>query len=161
MSEQSWTPMFRTPKSTITKVLQSPAFVTSREQSGVIIDDPVALRALAGAVEALDHENAPLSAIADRVAAALRFLRSKAHAHETGADVPVSSAVIPRDSEVHSAAGSAARERLIIAALHYLITPDDLVPDFRSGGYIDDVLVLTWVFGAAVHELEPFLDPDT
>jgi uncharacterized membrane protein YkvA (DUF1232 family) len=62
---------------------------------------------------------------------------------------------------VPAAAASLARERLIIAALHYLITPVDLVPDFRPGGYIDDVLLLSWVFGAAVNELEPFLDEDT
>jgi uncharacterized membrane protein YkvA (DUF1232 family) len=49
-----------------------------------------------------------------------------------------------------------------VATLHYLITPDDLVPDFRAGGYIDDVLLLSWVFGAAVNELAPYLpnDPD-
>lgn len=55
-------------------------------------------------------------------------------------------------------AGSLARERLLVAGLHYLVTPDDLVPDFRPGGYVDDVLLLSWVFGAAVSELEPYLD---
>ncbi len=60
------------------------------------------------------------------------------------------------------AASVAARQRLVVASLHYLITPDDLVPDFRAGGYIDDALLLTWVFGAAVNELAPYLvdDPD-
>nr|MBA2445446.1 DUF1232 domain-containing protein [Nocardioidaceae bacterium] len=51
-----------------------------------------------------------------------------------------------------------ARERLLVAAMDYLITPVDLVPDFQSGGYIDDVLLLSWVFGAAFNELAPFLD---
>lgn len=50
-----------------------------------------------------------------------------------------------------------ARERLIVAALHYLITPVDLIPDFRAGGYIDDVLLMSWVFGNAVNELDPHL----
>jgi len=48
------------------------------------------------------------------------------------------------------------RVRLIVASLHYLITPVDLVPDFRAGGYIDDVLVLSWIFGAAVDELDAY-----
>ena len=59
-----------------------------------------------------------------------------------------------------SPASQAARERLIVAALDYLITPVDLVPDFRVGGYIDDVLLLSWVFGVAATELEPFLEED-
>jgi uncharacterized membrane protein YkvA (DUF1232 family) len=51
---------------------------------------------------------------------------------------------------------SAARERLVVAALLYLVTRDDLVPDFQAGGYIDDVLVLSWIFGAAVDELDAY-----
>ncbi|MBA2559883.1 MAG: DUF1232 domain-containing protein [Propionibacteriales bacterium] len=109
----------------------------------------------------MDHENAPLSAIADRVAAAVRFLRATADQHVTEAETPPATrATKPRPGTGASppAAGDAARERLIVAALHYLITPVDLVPDFRPGGYIDDVLLLSWVFGAAVTELEPFMD---
>lgn len=145
MTEQNWRPLFRTPKSTVTKALRSPAFLASRERAAVIIDDAAALRELAGVVESLDHTDAPLSAIADRVAAAVEFLRSRADALASGSDDQPS-------------ASSAARSRLIVAALHYLITPVDLVPDFRAGGYIDDVLLLSWVFGAASNELEPFLD---
>jgi hypothetical protein len=29
------------------------------------------------------------------------------------------------------------------------------------GGYLDDVLMLSWVFGAAAAELEPYLEDDT
>jgi uncharacterized membrane protein YkvA (DUF1232 family) len=67
---------------------------------------------------------------------------------------------VAHGSETHSAAGAAARERLIVAALHYLVTPVDLLPDFRAGGYLDDVVLLSWIFGAGAQELEPFLDPD-
>lgn len=145
MTEQSWKPLFRTGKSTITRALQSPAFIDSRRRAGAIIDDPVALRMLANSVESVDHTNAPLSAIADRVSAAVRFLRSRADRIDTGAG---------------SAAATTARERLLVAALDYLVTPVDMVPDFHVGGYIDDVLVLTWAFGAAVVELDPFLPDD-
>jgi hypothetical protein len=161
MTEQDWKPLFRTPKSTVTKVLKSPAFVTARERAAVIIDDPAALRAMADDVETLDHANAPLSAIADRVTAAVRFLRAVAEQldGEAAPRVARRSASSGTETETSAAAG-AARERLIVAALYYLITPIDLVPDFRVGGYIDDVLLLSWVFGAAAHELEPFLDEE-
>jgi Protein of unknown function (DUF1232) len=160
MSEQSWKPLFRAPKSTVTKVLQSPAFNHSRKRAGDIIDDPAALRELADVVETLDHENAPLSAIADRVAAAVRFLRCRADllAARGGAVEGAGTGIVRPAAEIPTGAASVARERLIVAALHYLITPVDLVPDFRPGGYIDDVLLLSWVFGAAAHELQPFLD---
>jgi uncharacterized membrane protein YkvA (DUF1232 family) len=57
-------------------------------------------------------------------------------------------------------AGGAARERLLIASLHYLVTPVDLVPDFQAGGYFDDVVLLAWVFGVASSELTPYLPDD-
>jgi hypothetical protein len=146
--------------------------VHSRERAGVLIGEPAALRELADAVDELDHASAPLSAITDRVAAAVRFLRSEADdldaaaANPDAASAPASTATEPRSpvrpaaSDAHSAASSAARERLVVAALHYLVTPVDLVPDFRAGGYLDDVVLLSWVFGAAAQELEPFVDPE-
>jgi hypothetical protein len=168
MSEQTWKPLFRTPKSTVTKVLQSPAFIHSRKQAGVIVDDAGALRDLADAVETLNHADAPLAAIADRVAAAVTFLRC--HADSLSTPSSAGQRVLPSDADADADAGdpvtagaaSVTRERLIVAALHYLVTPDDLVPDFRPGGYIDDVLLLSWVFGAAARVLEPFMpdDPD-
>jgi hypothetical protein len=150
VTDSTWKPLFRSPRATITKVLRSPAFADSRDRSAVIITDPEALRALAGTVESLDHTRPPLSTVADRVGAAVRFLRAKADRLDRGDDS------LPG---AEAAAAGAARERLVVAALHYLVTPVDLVPDFRVGGYLDDVLLLGWVFGAAASELEPFL-PD-
>ncbi len=164
MSEQTWKPLFRTPKSTVTKVLQSPAFIHSRRQAGIIFDDAGALRDLADAVETLNHADAPLSAIADRVAAAVSFLRFHADSPRRGCEAGSETGSSEAEAATRCTAGAASvtRERLIVAALHYLVTPVDLVPDFRPGGYIDDVLLLSWVFGAAAHELEPFMhdDPD-
>lgn len=149
MTEQSWRPLFRTPMSTVTKVLRSPAFLHARERAAATIENPTALRALADEVERLEHSDAPLSAVADRVLATVRLLRATADRLE-GAGAP--------SERGQMGAGSLARERLLVAGLHYLVTPDDLVPDFRPGGYVDDVLLLSWVFGAAVSELEPYLD---
>jgi hypothetical protein len=147
MSEQSWKPLFRTPASTVTKVLRSPAFLHARERSAAVLASPGALRDLADSVERLDHANGPLSAVADRVSAAVRFLRDHADRIDTMTPTPGGA----------PAARVATRERLLVASLDYLVTPDDLVPDFRPGGFIDDVLLLSWVFGAAAGELAPYL----
>jgi hypothetical protein len=165
MTEQSWKPLFRTPTSTITKVLRSQVFLRARERSAELVERPTELRDLADRVETLDHVNAPLSAVADRVFAAVGFLRATADRLEEQPGTPGDPAVRPPKGQAPSAegpssAGVAARERLLVASLLYLVTPDDLVPDFRAGGYIDDVLLLSWVFGAAVNELEPYLDDD-
>lgn len=162
MSEQSWKPLFRSHSATVTRALRSPAFLHSRRRAEVIVGSPAELRALADAVERLDYVNGPLSAVADRVLAAVRLLRSIADRLDSEpSDGPVSPAREP-EPPAGATASSAARERLVVAGLHYLVMPDDLVPDFRPGGYVDDALLLSWVFGAAVHELEPHLpdDPD-
>lgn len=164
MTEQNWKPLFRTPTSTVTKVLRSPAFLHARARSAAIIESPGELRALADLVETLDHADAPLSAVADRVFAAVRFLRATADLLDGGGSPAPNLRTPPTRPETRasSPAGVAARERLLVASLHYLVTPVDLVPDFRAGGYIDDVLLLAWVFGATANELAPYLaeDPD-
>jgi uncharacterized membrane protein YkvA (DUF1232 family) len=158
MTDENWKPLFRASTSTVSKVLRSQAFLHSREVSADIAEDPVKLRALADSVEKLDHRNQPLAVIADRASAAVRFLRARADDLDTAASACHSDA---KAAEALTGplpnAGVAARERLLVAGLHYLVTPVDLVPDFRPGGYIDDVLLLAWVFGVAVSELAPYL----
>lgn len=159
MSEQSWKPLFRTPTSTLTRVLRSSAFLHSRARAAAILESPSELRSLADLVQALDYTDAPLSTVADRVAAGVRFLRSTADRHETDPEGGPRTDTVGKPPEERSPTASiAARERLVVASLHYLITPDDVVPDFRAGGYVDDVLLLTWVSGVAVNELARFLD---
>ncbi len=158
MTEQNWTPRFRTQTSTVTKVLRSNAFLRSRECSDTIVDSADELRALADLVETLDQTSPPLSAVADRVAAAVRLLRDRANRiHDAAAlNDDSSDTAGPKNYDAPSA-GVATRERLVVASLHYLVTPDDLVPDFRAGGYIDDVFLLAWVFGVASDELARYL----
>ena len=163
MTDENWKPLFRASTSTVTKVLRSHAFLHSRELSADIAENPNKLRALADSVETLDQRNPPLAVSADRVAAAVRFLRARAKEleGERGSSHNGSKAAQPPTGHAPSA-GVAARERLVVASLLYLVTPVDLVPDFQSGGYIDDVLLLAWVFGVATSELAPYLseDPD-
>jgi hypothetical protein len=175
MSEAGWTALFRTPNSTVTKAIRSPAFSHSRAWAGANCEDPAALRRLAEQVEALDHESPPLCTVSDRVTATVRLVRATADRLDGGEAATADEAPLtpqapgigdrrspanPPAAELVTAvtAGTATRKRLLVAALHYLITPDDLVPDFRPGGYIDDVLLLTWVFGAATQELDPLLE---
>lgn len=161
MTEPNWKPLFRTPESTITKVLRSPAFLRARERSVGIIESSLQLRSLADQVESLDHSVAPLSAVADRVGAAVRFCRSRADRLE-GTAAPENAPASLSQPGVPAVYGAdvAARQRLIVASLLYLVTSVDLVPDVRAGGYIDDVVLLAWVFGATAGELTPYLPDD-
>ncbi len=162
MTDENWKPLFRASTSTVTKVLRSHAFLHSRELSADLAENPDKLRALADSVEMLDHRNPPLAVLADRVAAAVRFLRARAKDLEVKELASLSGSAAEALTGHSPSAGVAALERLLIASLHYLVTPVDLVPDFRPGGYIDDVLLLAWVFGVATSELAPYLseDPD-
>lgn len=158
MTEQTWTPPFRTTTPTLTKILRSHAFLRSRERSVTIVESSEALRALADLVDTLDQASGPLAPVADRVAAAVRFLRDRANRLDNAAASTHNSPDVaePKNSDAPSA-GLATRERLLVASLHYLVTPDDLVPDFRAGGYIDDVLLLAWVFGVVTNELTRYV----
>ena len=163
MTDENWKLLFRASTPTVTKVLRSPAFLHSREISADVAEDPDKLRALADSVEVLDRRNPPLAVVGDRVAAAVRFLRARAKDLEAEGSASRTGSRAAEALTGHSpSAGVAARERLLVASLHYLVTPVDLVPDFRPSGYIDDVLLLAWVFGVATTELAPYLteDPD-
>jgi len=163
MTDENWKTLFRATTSTVTRVLRSPAFLHSRERSAAIAENPDELRALADSVESLDHLNAPLAVVADRVEAAVRFLRARAKDLETtDAAGDSGSKTADRLTGRSPSAAVATRERLLVASLHYLVTPVDLVPDFQPGGYVDDVVLLAWVFGVATSELAPYLsdDPD-
>jgi hypothetical protein len=158
VNEEDWKARSRLPLSTVTKILRSHAFLHSRERSATIIESPEELRALADLVETLDHTSAPLAAVADRVAGAVRFLRACAdRLDEPDAPTLGRAGVAAPGEGAGPSASVATRERLLVAGLHYLVTPVDLVPDFQPGGYVDDVFLLAWVFGVAASELAPYL----
>jgi hypothetical protein len=161
MTEENWKPHFRASTSTLTKVLHCPAFSHSRERAAAIAENPDKLRALADSVESLDYLNPPLAVVADRVGAAARFLRARAKELEATTSANHGGSRALEVLTEHSAsAGVATRERLLVASLDYLVTTVDLVPDFRPGGYIDDVVLLAWVFGVAASELAPYVTDD-
>ena len=46
---------------------------------------------------------------------------------------------------------------VVVAALLYFVVPLDVIPDFLFGwGFIDDIAVITYVFGQLTDELEAF-----
>lgn len=47
---------------------------------------------------------------------------------------------------------------MIIAALLYLVSPIDFIPDFLIGGFIDDIGIIMWVFKKTREEIEFFLE---
>lgn len=46
---------------------------------------------------------------------------------------------------------------LSIAALLYVLSPLDLIPDFIAGGMLDDIALLTWLYKNVEEEIEQFL----
>lgn len=46
---------------------------------------------------------------------------------------------------------------LSIAALLYVLSPLDLIPDFIAGGMLDDIALLTWLYKNVEGEIEQFL----
>lgn len=47
---------------------------------------------------------------------------------------------------------------LSVAALLYLVSPVDLIPDFLVGGLLDDLALLTWLYRTFSDEIERFLE---
>lgn len=134
---------------TVSKAFRSSAFLRSRAEADRLVRDPVALRRLADRVDAIDVSDSSLELIADRLGAAVAFTRALAESLERE----------PSDGTLGRAcvsAGEAARHRLLLAGLHYLITPVDLIPDFKVGGYVDDAVLLSCVFGMASTDLASF-----
>lgn len=75
-----------------------------------------------------------------------------------GIDIDIACAVV----EAHIAALTSgevtgpvadARCRLVIAALHYLVDTDDVIPDALPDGHVDDVVVMRWATRVARGEI--------
>lgn len=136
----------------VQRVLASMAFRRSREASARIVDDPDSLRDLAESVRDRGFDEGALEPVSDRIDAALNLLEDRAELLESlPADEPTPAALAP---------AAAARQRLIVAAMHYLTRKVDVVPDDAPGGDVDDVVVVREVLGTAESDLAPYLqDP--
>ena len=45
---------------------------------------------------------------------------------------------------------------VIVAAIIYLISPIDVIPDFMVGGFLDDMSVIAWAFSQVGKELQTY-----
>jgi len=45
---------------------------------------------------------------------------------------------------------------VIIAALLYIISPVDVIPDFLVGGFVDDIGIIAWALGKMSSELDAY-----
>ncbi len=45
---------------------------------------------------------------------------------------------------------------IIVAAIIYLVSPIDAIPDFIVGGFIDDMSVIAWAFSKVGKELKMY-----
>jgi uncharacterized membrane protein YkvA (DUF1232 family) len=52
---------------------------------------------------------------------------------------------------------SAGNIALSIAAILYVVSPIDFIPDFIAGGMLDDIAILTWLYNNVETEIEEFL----
>lgn len=113
----------------IGKVLHSSSFARSRRAADVVSGDPRAEAALVAQVR---------DVIDDPALAEGRDLIEKALALVVR---PLPDAGSPIES---------AHRHLAVAALHYLVSVDDVIPDDRPLGSIDDLVVLRAVLGPVV-----------
>jgi len=75
-----------------------------------------------------------------------------------GIDIDIACAVVEAhiDALTHDESSNPvadARCRLVIAALHYLIDTDDVIPDALPDGHVDDVVIMRWAARVARGEV--------
>ncbi|WP_106298342.1 hypothetical protein [Knoellia remsis] len=120
----------------VTRLLQSDAFARSRRTAARMESDPAALGDLIALVRLRKLDTDPhLGAVADLVHRATEWLLA------SGPD----STVPDRMSTT-----LAARRRMAVAALCYLVDVGDVIPDHRTDGTLDDLVVLQSVLSRAV-----------
>lgn len=128
-------------------ILASAPFLRSREVATALGGDVVGLQALLSEVEA-KVKSFPIGDLRE---------------HPSGVHYDIAGAMVEAHIEELGEAGfgtdkrnalaSDDRRLVVIAALHYLITDQDVVPDWFAGGHEDDILVLRWATSYARGEL--------
>ena len=111
-----------------------------------IVDDPVALQQLLHRVESHEFGIGRLSDAAGGVDVDIACAVVEAHVEEL-LEAHVAGV------EPERSCTDEARRRLVIAALHYLVMENDVVPDSGPFGHLDDVAILRWVTRVAQGEL--------
>ncbi|WP_427384385.1 hypothetical protein [Janibacter sp. G56] len=125
--------------------MTSGAFGRSRRAAERLMDDPAGLRRLAERA-ALKHLPDDGTDVRTDRSAAVRLVRA------------LSDQCIAGRRMVHRSRDSVtavARQRLVVAALHYLVERDDVIHDTLPNGSTDDLVILHEVFQMAEAEIAP------
>lgn len=118
-------------------------FEKARTRAERLLRDPDAVERLANEAEAkaAKKKAGKLSAVLDDVRALIRLVRAYARGDYRA---------IAWESMV-----------LVVAALVYLVSPIDVIPDFLPGGLADDAVIVAFVVGMVRDEIDDFRNWET
>lgn len=112
-------------------------FAEAKTRAKEMLDDPTALKQLArSAVESGATRSPAFDAVLDDFRTLVRLV--VAFARDNYRQIPDEQMV------------------LVVAALHYVAMPIDLLPDTLPGGFLDDAYVVGWAIKAARSEIDAF-----
>lgn len=130
------------PRPTLDRLLASASFQRSRRAAARIADDASALVELLGQVAAHEFGIGQLPDISGGIDIDIACAVVEAHIDELASGTADDGTAI-----------ADARCRLVIAALHYLVDTEDVIPDRLPSGHIDDVVVMRWATRVARGEV--------
>lgn len=130
-------------ESGISRLLASSPFRRSRLVAASLVDDPEGLQCLLTGVEEHRFGTVPAGELARGVDLDIACAVVEARIEELHEGHPATTYTCAQD----------ARLRLVVAALHYLVTEHDVIPDSAPAGHLDDVAILRWVTRVAQGEL--------
>lgn len=112
-------------------------FAKARARAASIINDPEALTNVAReAGESSAQRSGAFTAVVEDFRSLIRLVVAYARGHYR--DIPADQLVV------------------VVAALIYVVSPVDLLPDMLPGGFLDDAFVVGWVVKALRTEIDSF-----
>ncbi|NNG38199.1 DUF1232 domain-containing protein [Flexivirga sp. ID2601S] len=129
----------------LARLLASASFRRSREVAAQLAGDAAGLRQLLADVERKVFAVGSLTSSPRGVHVDIAGAMVEAHLEELTEP--------GLTAERRAVLTSDPRPRVVIAALHYLVTERDVVPDWLPTGHLDDLLVLQWASDVARGDL--------
>ena len=131
----------------VARLLASPAFTRARVAAGPLADDSLGLRSLLQQVDGKTFGAGPLDDLHGRIDIDIACSVVEARAEELDEGLAQRVELLEPTTS--------ARLRLVIAALTYLVIDNDVIPDHRPNGHIDDIAIVRWVTQVASGHLPP------
>lgn len=135
----------------LSALLGSSVFARSRAVAHRIVHDAPGLRGLLGQVERKEFGGRAAPDDAGQVHVDIACAVVEAHLEEMETQ-PF------QQRDDHAQGHHLARVRLVVAALHYLVTEHDLVPDHHPAGHLDDLAVVRWATRSVLTDLPTVSD---